>query len=148
MVNDWELPTEELEKLPRPRFVAAVLEGAIVEFEENGEDLNERLFLMCTDICHAYMQNLKDFSSQQDFKLWVKTLDGVCAKHGIAYDAEAVCDSILAEVRRHARRESGRRKSAKKPIPVVSRPFEEHICSSDEFHARGMGIKLDDELPY
>ena len=149
MVNDWELPTDELAKLPRPRFVAAVVEGAIIEFEENGDDLNERLFLMCTDICHTYVQNINDCAYEQDFKLWVKTLDSVCAKRGIEYNAKAVCDSILSEVRRRARKESPKRKGDQKPIcepcihaPVVSRPFEEHLCYSDQFHARGMGIRL------
>lgn len=140
-VNDWELPSEEIAKLPRPRAIAAIVEGAINDFEEE-KRLDEGLLKMCRHISDTLIQHIGDLAYEQDYRLWVETMDGVCAKRGIKFDTKATCEAFVTIAWTRASEE---RLAARmtKPNKRVQKDFADLVTGGDAIRARGMSITLD-----
>lgn len=144
-VNDWELPSEEIAKLPRPRAITAIVEGVIEEFGRK-----EGPKRVCSHIHSLLVEHTDDPAYIGDAALWSNALDAVCKRRRIRFDAGKATVSML-----HAKcgeRKAGRIiKRGKKALVNYSenqkRMFEERIgplSAADSVRAKGMGITWDE----
>lgn len=155
MVNDWELPAEEIAKLPRPRAVTAICEGVIEEYGKK-----EGPGRVCLHIYGLITQHADDMAYISEAQLWSETLNAVCKRRRIRFKAETAIVDMLAVY--DAQRECLDTGRGNKPVSILttmqatvrkatqaqkkaSRAFEQCVNGplsvADMLYAHGLGIK-------
>lgn len=143
-VNDWELPSEDIARLPRPRAITAIVEGVIEEFGRT-----EGPKRVCSHILNLLVEHASDPDHISEAALWSNTLDAVCKRRRIRFDTtQATVSTLYAKC---GERKAGRIiERGKKALLEFSenqkRMFEERIgplSVVDAVHARGMSYHME-----